>query len=392
MKISYFNYHHDIHGQTQGAAVQIRALARAMEKLGHQVDLRFLAAYKQGETGALQSLKEIRWLRCYGHVPRLLLRNIPLIRRELRCLKDFQPDVVLAVSSYCNISAPLSAQWLRLPLVLFCEAPLEYEYSLFLRQYYPYPLLGRWLEGFSIRRSRRVACISEVLKGYLIRYGAPAAKFQVVPNGVDQLAIRPGPPDPELYDELKLRDKITIGFVGSFQFFSHLEGFFDLSSSLCRTFANLVFLFVGDSDAAAALRQFSQAAGLGDHFLFTGTVDHADVPRYLSLMDIVISPYRGDYLFYGSSMKLLEYMAAGKPVLATALGQIKELIQDGVNGMLYDPDDWGSMARKLAILIGDRQLRHQLGANARRSIEQGWTWDHQGERLANLLTQAISAP
>ena len=73
-------------------------------------------------------------------------------------------------------------------------------------------------------------------------------------------------------------------------------------------------------------------------------------------MDIVISPYRGDYLFYGSSMKLLEYMAAGKPVLATALGQIKELIQDGVNGMLYDPDDWGSMARKLAILIGDRQL------------------------------------
>ena len=109
-------------------------------------------------------------------------------------------------------------------------------------------------------------------------------------------------------------------------------------------------------------------------------------------MDIVISPYRGDYLFYGSSMKLLEYMAAGKPVLATALGQIKELIQDGVNGMLYDPDDWGSMAQKLAILIGDRQLRHQLGANARRSIEQGWTWDHQGERLANVLTQAISAP
>ena len=194
MKISYFNYHHDIHGQTQGAAVQIRALARAMEKLGHQVDVRFLAAYEQGETGALQSLKEIRWLRRYGHVPRLLFRNAPLFRRELSYLKDFQPDVVLAVSSYCNISAPLSAQWLRLPLVLFCEAPLEYEYSLFLTQYYPYPLLGRWLEGFSVRRSRRVVCISEVLKGYLMRYGAPAAKFQVVPNGVDHWPSAPDRP------------------------------------------------------------------------------------------------------------------------------------------------------------------------------------------------------
>ena len=52
MKISYFNYHHDIRGQTQGAAVQIRALARALENFGHQVDVRFLAAYEQGETGS----------------------------------------------------------------------------------------------------------------------------------------------------------------------------------------------------------------------------------------------------------------------------------------------------------------------------------------------------
>jgi glycosyltransferase involved in cell wall biosynthesis len=90
-------------------------------------------------------------------------------------------------------------------------------------------------------------------------------------------------------------------------------------------------------------------------------------------------------------MKLLEYMAAGKPVLATALGQIKELIQDGVNGMLYDPDDWESVAQKLAILIGDRQLRHQLGASARRTIELGWTWHHQAQRLGKVLTQTLAA-
>jgi hypothetical protein len=60
MKISYFNYHHDIHGQTQCAAVQIRALARALENLGHQVDVRFLAASDQGEAQALRPLKKIR--------------------------------------------------------------------------------------------------------------------------------------------------------------------------------------------------------------------------------------------------------------------------------------------------------------------------------------------
>jgi glycosyltransferase involved in cell wall biosynthesis len=391
MKISYFNYHHDIRGQTRGAAVQIRALARALENLGHQVDVRFLTAYDQGETIAPRSLKEIRWLRRYGHVPRLFFRNAPLFRRELSYLRDFQPDVVLAVSSYCNISALLSAQWFGVPLVLFCEAPLEYEYSLFLTQYYPYPLLGRWLEGFSVRRAKRVVSISEVLKDYLMRYGAPTAKFQVIPNGVDHLAIQPGPPDPELLNELNLQGKLVIGFVGSFQFFCQLEGFFHLSRSLCKTFPNLVFLFIGAGDTALALHRLSQTDGLLHRFLFTGAVEHEAVPKYLSLMNIVISPYRGDYLFYGSSMKLLEYMAAGKAVLATALGQIKELIQDGVNGILYDDNDWAGMTQKLEILIRNRQLRHQLGANARHTIEQGWTWDHQARRLAKVLTQALAS-
>jgi glycosyltransferase involved in cell wall biosynthesis len=390
MKISYFNYHHDIRGQTQGAAVQIRALARGLAKLGHQVDVRFLGAYEQGETKAPQVLKKITWLRRYGHFPRLLLRNVPLWRRELKYLREFQPDVVLAVSSYGTISAALATAWLRLPLVLFCEAPLEYEYSLFFTQYYAYPAIGRWLEGFNIRRARRVVCISEILKGYFMHYGEAAAKYKVIPNGVDHLAMQPAPPDPVLRGELNLQEKLVVGFIGSFQFFGNLEEFLQLCRTLCRTFPNLVFLFVGAGETADSLQRFSVVEGLEAQFRFLGTVKHEEVPQYLSLMDIVISPYRGDYLFYGSSMKLLEYMACGKAVLATALGQIKELIQDGNNGMLYDPDDWQGMAIKLTVLIQDEHLRQQLGTRARDTIERGWTWDHQVERLARVLTEAAA--
>ena len=86
-------------------------------------------------------------------------------------------------------------------------------------------------------------------------------------------------------------------------------------------------------------------------------------------MDIVISPYKDDYLFYGSSMKLLEYMAAGKAVLFPALGQIKEVIADGYNGRLYEPGDYRTMTGKLLELIENDDLRRQLGANARLTIE-----------------------
>jgi glycosyltransferase involved in cell wall biosynthesis len=105
-------------------------------------------------------------------------------------------------------------------------------------------------------------------------------------------------------------------------------------------------------------------------------------------MDIVISPYKEDYLFYGSSMKLLEYMAAGKAILLPALGQIKEVVCDGYNGMLYEPGDHHTMFHKLLELIGNKELRGRLGARARLTIENHWTWDIQGAKLSHVLELA----
>ena len=92
-------------------------------------------------------------------------------------------------------------------------------------------------------------------------------------------------------------------------------------------------------------------------------------------VDVVISPYKDDYLFYGSSMKLLEYLAAGKATVSPALGQIKELIADGYNGLLHEPGDYPALTRKLSELIENPDMRRQLGINARRTIERGWTWE-----------------
>jgi glycosyltransferase involved in cell wall biosynthesis len=105
-------------------------------------------------------------------------------------------------------------------------------------------------------------------------------------------------------------------------------------------------------------------------------------------MDLVISPYKEDYLFYGSSMKLLEYMAGGKAVLFPALGQIKEVVCDGDNGMLYEPGDHETMSQKLLQLVENKDLRRQLGVKARRTIENHWTWDRQGARLSRVLQLA----
>lgn len=390
MRISLFNYHYNIGGTALGAATQNRSIAATLERLGHQVDLQFRAAKGPGTTSGPRGLKKIGWLRSYGHVPRLVARNISLLLEEHRILDAFRPDVLLAVSSYCNFSALLAARHRRVPFVLLCEAPLEYEYALAFTHYHRYPIIGRRIEGMNVRAAQHVICISEVLKGYMIRYDVPAAKLHVVPNGVDHRLFHPRPVDAEIQARFHLENRLVLGFVGTFNFFDDAEAFAETVQLVCSRHPEVVFLFVGSGhESGGRILQAGVRRGLGDHLIFVGAVPHDQVPRYLSVTKILISPYRGDYLFYGSSLKLLEYMAMGKATLVPALGQIKEVIQDGHNGLLFEPGDRAAMQHKLLTLIENEDWRQELGANARRTIEAGWTWDIQASRIEAVLRLAV---
>lgn|SRR5574341_1139488 len=386
MRISYFNYHYDIEGASRGAAVQIRSVAAGLEQLGHQVDLQFRTPKRATPDPLLRRARRVGWLRRYGHVPRLLARNLPFLRQERRLLQAFRPDVLLVTGSYCTVSPVIAAKRQGVPLVLYCDTLLEYEYSQFYTDYYSYPLIGRWLEGMAIRAAEQVVCISDIMQGYLMRYGIPAAKMHVLPNGVDHQAIRPLPPDQTLRDRLELTNRTIVGFLGTFQFFDHVESFMDVVQAVCKPHPQVVFLFVGEhTDTSERLRLAAERRGVSAQVRFTGPIPHEEVPRYLSLFEIALCPYGGAYLFYNSSMKLLEYMAAGKATVATALGQIKEVISDGHNGLLFEWGDYRALENKLLRLIQDDAFRRHLGENARRTIEQGWTWEARLRRLDEVL-------
>jgi glycosyltransferase involved in cell wall biosynthesis len=317
-------------------------------------------------------------------------RNISYVLAERRLLRTFRPDVLLVTGSYCTVAPMLAAKVEGVPLVLHCDTLMEYEYTQFYRQYYSYPMLGRWLERLALRTADQVICISDIMQGYLLHYGIPMTKLHVVPNGVDHRAIRPESPDPAFQDRLGLTSQTVVGFLGTFQFFDDPETFMDVVHALCKRHPRLVFLLIGEwNGTSRTLRQAADRRGIGTHVRFPGPISHDEVSRYLALMDIVLCPYRGDYLFYGSSMKLLEYMAAGKATVATALGQIKEVIADGENGFLFEWRDHQALQSKLDRLIQDQALRERLGVNARATIERRWTWDRQIQRLETLLRSTV---
>ena len=107
----------------------------------------------------------------------------------------------------------------------------------------------------------------------------------------------------------------------------------------------------------------------------------------MAAADILLAPYDSQDFFYLSPIKIFEYMAAGRAVLAARVGQVCEVIEDGVNGLLYDPLDPECFNARLLQLVQDRDLRRRLGESARRTIEARYTWRMNAEGVSALLEQ-----
>jgi len=105
-------------------------------------------------------------------------------------------------------------------------------------------------------------------------------------------------------------------------------------------------------------------------------------------MDVAVAPFVDVPGFYFSPIKMFEYMAAGLCVAASRLGQLAEVIEDGVNGLLCDPDDPESLYRTLRKAQTDPELRRRLGSAARETVEARYTWTHTARALTQVIEHA----
>jgi glycosyltransferase involved in cell wall biosynthesis len=148
------------------------------------------------------------------------------------------------------------------------------------------------------------------------------------------------------------------------------------------------FLFIGDGDQRALTESIVESSQVSA--TFAGRISHDKVASYLDACDILVSPHvpsADGSEFFGSPTKLFEYMAMGKGVVASRLGQIAEVITDGENGLLVEPGDAIELARAIEKLAGDFELREQLGAAARGTAIKRYTWRHNAARVFDAMSR-----
>ena len=143
----------------------------------------------------------------------------------------------------------------------------------------------------------------------------------------------------------------------------------------------MVFLLIGDGPTYNQVRETIEKQGLEKKILLTGQVAHAEIQNHIALFDIAVMP---DSNNYGSPMKILEYMAMEKPVIAPRLGPLEDIIIDGNNGLLFTPRDVNQLSLKISELLKDDQRRSILGKNARQTIVDRHNWYCNAEKILDL--------
>jgi glycosyltransferase involved in cell wall biosynthesis len=181
-------------------------------------------------------------------------------------------------------------------------------------------------------------------------------------------------------------DKIVVGWIGSCSM-SGIESLIQAAQHILRT--RTMLSMVGGGKNQEFFARHLQNGPYAARVILPGTVPHDQVARYLSCMDVVLAPYPKLDFWYASSMKIFEYMAAGKAVLATAVGQVVEIIEDGVNGYLFDPDRGNELREKILALVDSPEARRRVGEQARRDIEQKWNWHNIAQQMIEIFENVL---
>jgi glycosyltransferase involved in cell wall biosynthesis len=241
-------------------------------------------------------------------------------------------------------------------------------------------LLERY-ERLNLDAAARIFVVSEVELRNLVARGVDAQKIVVNPNGVDVERFRPGVGGVDARREFQIEDdEVVAGFVGTFGPWHGVE---KLAEAIKTIPANekIRFLLVGSGSLHAEVEKQLEGE---KRVIFTGAVAHERVAKLLDACDILVAPHvplADGSEFFGSPTKIFEYMAMGKGIVASRLGQIGEVLVDGETALLVEPGNVTELAGAIMKLVKTEELRTRLGARARGVAEREHTWARNAQRV-----------
>lgn len=380
-------YHHRTLSK-DGQAVHIAEMIAALRRAGHEVLVVGPPAHQKatfGSDGGFATRLRAALPRAVAELIELAYSGVAFLRLW-RAWRRFHPD---ALYERYNLFM-LAGAWLRtltgIPYGVEVNAPLVLERSrtpgLALK------VLARVCEGYVWRRADVVFPVTGVLADHVAEAGVPLSRMKVIPNGIDLAHFPAALSGADVRARYGLGARIVIGFTGFMRAWHGVPAVVEVMREF-EGVHDVHFLLVGDGDGRVELQQQADAHGIGHRITVTGILQRDQIPAHTAAFDIAMQPKA---TAYASPLKLFEYMGLARAIVAPDQPNLREILEDGVNALLFDPEDPAALRAALRRLIADADLRKRLGAGAYRTLIEGeYTWDANARRAVAALADVRDA-
>ncbi len=246
------------------------------------------------------------------------------------------------------------------------------------------------IEILNLKAADLIVVVSKVLKEELLRRGIEERKILVNPNGFAPEMYSPGIDGREVRQKYGFGNKVVTGFIGTFDVWHGTEVLAEAIKKVIQKNSNIRFLFVGDGVKMHLVKEIIKKDRMENFTILTGPIPQEKAPRYLAACDILVSPHVPNpdgSRFFGSPIKLFEYMGMGKGIVASDLEQIGEVLEHKKTAWLVKPGDVQELAQGILKLTENENLRSELGKNAREEALEKYTWDEHVKRILDKLKE-----
>jgi glycosyltransferase involved in cell wall biosynthesis len=300
-------------------------------------------------------------------------------------------DILYERHGWMGYGSVIAARWLGIPLVEelngnhIKQFELQ-ELELSATQW----KLSKWITYRTFHAADHIVVVSEALKTQLeMDLGMSTEKVSVVLNGANLDLFAKSYDGERVREQYNIRSSALITFVGSFQIWHGVDLLVSSFMKVLSEFPGVQLILIGDGERRNAIESQIASLGIEENVKLLGRLSQKQVARVLHISNIAVAPYPfEDTGIVGTPLKLIEYMAAGKAIVAST-APIHEVISDGVTGLRVTPANTETLARGICCLLEDQELQARLGANAHHQA-QNYSWESVARELNNILVQKTS--
>lgn len=263
----------------------------------------------------------------------------------------------------------------------------------FFKRFVQLPIVKK-IEAYNLKKADIIVVVSEVLKDNLTAIGIDPNKILVNPNGVEIEKFESTPESNSVRQKHQLDNYFTYGFIGTF---GKWHGVVELAKSIIQFYDNhpqklnsVKFLIIGYGKLYQEVEDIISASKYSDNIILTGQIPQGENAAYLNACDAFVSPHIPNpdgTKFFGSPTKLFEYMACKKPIIASRLDQIGEILEHNQNAYLVEPGNIEELADAYNVLYQDKQLQQTLAENSYALVKQKYTWDSHVDHILSRIKE-----